>query len=199
MGCEAVHHVARHGRQSGPKSNHWDKRSLRPRNATRGNRAVAAYNSYLVDRVSVAVLDLHNYVSSYHYFAWNRLPGTSMTLVHALRRSHIGLRCICRRYASDNASQLASNPKKPAAGKSYFTEHRTQKNDLHWHRYTIKTDFNVSSGHYSTWSKLLERPATCCSTCRRRISRMALDDPSTKGIGRWWSWWQVWTGKEAGY
>ncbi|KAF8801659.1 hypothetical protein BYT27DRAFT_7226720 [Phlegmacium glaucopus] len=42
-----------------------------------------------------------------------------MTFLHALRRPHLSLRSICRRYASDNASQLASkSSKKPAsAGK----------------------------------------------------------------------------------
>ena len=42
-----------------------------------------------------------------------------MTLLHALRRPHIALRCIARRYVSDDASQLTpKTPKKPAAGRS---------------------------------------------------------------------------------
>ena len=105
---------------------------------------------------------------------------TSMTLLHALRRPYITLRCISRRYASDTASQLTSKtPKKPATGKVIF--HRNIETKL---KLFCRHTFIVSSGHYSTRNKLLERPTTRCGTCRRRISGMALDGSSAKGVGR---------------
>lgn len=51
-----------------------------------------------------------------------------MILLHALRRPHVTLRCISRRYASDTKSQLASKTsKKPASGKAVFHENIDMK------------------------------------------------------------------------
>ena len=59
-----------------------------------------------------------------------------MSLLHALRRPHIALRCISRRYASDDASKTS---KKPTASKVLF--HRTS---------TRTQDFSVGSIPTST-------------------------------------------------
>jgi large subunit ribosomal protein L54 len=50
-----------------------------------------------------------------------------MSLLHALRRPHIALRCISRRYTSDDASKTS---KKPTAGRVLFHRASTGTQDF---------------------------------------------------------------------